>query len=398
MITRLLRKNTSPARIAGFVLSNFIGLAIVLGALQFYLDAKSIWQAEDSFISSDYLVINKKVTSSNTLGANSSSFSEADIADIEAQPWVRRIGRFSSNDYKVYASLGGGEKKMSTYMFFEAIPDSFVDVPKSQWQYRPGSDEVPLILSRDYLTLYNFGFATSAGLPQMSEGLMSSIPMEITLTSEDGTKTRKLNGRIAGFSNRLNTILVPQSFIDETNSQLGTKGEPQGKVLNPSRIIIDVNSPGDVAIDRYLEAHDLEVAGDKTASSASFLLRLITGIILAIGAIITVLSFFILMLSISLIMEKNRAKIHALLNLGYRVRTIAMPYASLIFVASFAALVLALIGLWAMRAYYLEPISALGGSPAAPWLTPVVGLGMTALIILFNILTVRRRVLSSFRF
>ena len=57
MLTRLLRKNTSKARIVGFVLSNFIGLAIVTGALQFYLDARSIWESDDSFIRSDYLVI-----------------------------------------------------------------------------------------------------------------------------------------------------------------------------------------------------------------------------------------------------------------------------------------------------------------------------------------------------
>lgn len=395
MISKLLRKNTSPARIAGFILSNFIGLAIVLGALQFYLDAKSIWQAEDSFISSDYMVINKKVTSANTLGENSSSFSEPEIADIEAQPWVRRVGRFSSNDYKVYASLGGGERAMSTYMFFEAIPDDFVDVPRSQWEYRNGSEEVPVILSRDYLTLYNFGFASSAGLPQMSEGLMGSIPMELTLTSEDGSMTRKLHGHVAGFSNRLNTILVPQSFLDETNRELGASS---GSARQPSRLIIDVSSPGDVAIDKYLEAHDLEVAGDKSASSASFLLRLITGIILAIGAIITLLSFFILMLSISLIMEKNRSKIHALLQLGYRIKTIASPYASLICVASLAALILALAGVWCMRAYYLEPIAALGGKPELPWLTPVVGIAMTALIIVFNIITVRRRIVNAFRF
>lgn len=395
MIRRLLRKNTSPARIAGFVLSNFIGLAIVLGALQFYLDAKSIWQAEDSFISSDYLVVNKKVTSANTIVSNSSSFSEAEIADLEAQPWVRRIGRFSSNDYKVYASVGGtGGRSMSTYMFFEAIPDSFVDVPGAQWQYRPGNDDVPVILSRDYLTLYNFGFASSAGLPQLSEGLMSSIPLELTLTSEDGSKTRTLHGHVAGFSNRLNTILVPQAFLDETNSSLGSS--PKG-TLSPSRLIIDVNSPGDVAIDRYLEQHDLEVAGDKSASAAAFMLRVVTGIVLAVGSIITLLSFFILMLSISLIMEKNRSKIHSLLMLGYRVGSISRPYANLIVMASVLALVLALVGLWLMRAYYMESISALGGMSVSGWVTPVVGLGMTCMIILFNIITVRRRVIGAFR-
>lgn len=391
MITKLLRKNTSPARIAGFVLSNFIGLAIVLGALQFYLDAKSIWEAEDSFISSDYLVINKKVTSANTMGNKSSSFNEAEIADLKAQPWVRDVGKFTANDYRVVAGIGNGERRLSTFMFFESIPDEFIDVSKSQWTYKPDSGEVPVIMSKDYLTLYNFGFAASQGLPQISEGLMSSIPMTLTLTSEDGTKTRTLNGRVVGFSNRLNTILVPQSFIEESNVSLGT-----GKVREPSRLIIDVSSPGDVAIDKYLEAHDFEVAGDKSASSASFLLRLIVGIVLAVGAIITVLSFFILMLSISLIMEKNRAKIHALLMLGYPVKSIGKPYATLIIVASMAALVLAMLCLWFMRAYYLEPLQALGAAPSLPWLTPTVGLGLTALIIFFNILTVRRRILSAF--
>lgn len=392
MITKLLRKNTSPARIAGFVLSNFIGLAIVLGALQFYLDARSFWESDDSFISSDYLVINKKVTSANTLGDNNSAFTDAELSDISAQPWVRSVGKFTANDYKVTATVGTGNHALSTYMFFESIPDKFVDVARSEWLYRQGSDEVPVILSKDYLTLYNFGFASSAGLPQVSEGVMGSIPLSLTLTSEDGERTLRLNGRIAGFSNRLNTILVPQAFIDETNARLGSHSEMQ-----PSRLIIDVSSPGDVAIDRYLEEHDLEVSGDKSASSATFLLKLIVGIVLAIGAIITVLSFFILLLSISLIMEKNRSKIHALLMLGYRVGTIGRPYVTLIVAASVAALALAFTGLWLLRAYYLEPLSALGATASQPWLAPCVGIGMTALIILLNILTVRRRILTAFR-
>ena len=66
LLTRLLRKNTSPARVAGFLVSNFLGLAIVLGALQFYSDANSIWSADDSFVKSDWLVINKKVKDGRT--------------------------------------------------------------------------------------------------------------------------------------------------------------------------------------------------------------------------------------------------------------------------------------------------------------------------------------------
>ncbi len=149
LVARLLRKNTSKARIAGFILSNFIGLAIVLGGLQFFLDARTIWTSEDSFIRSDYLVINKKVTSANTLGAARPGFTTDETEDLRKQPWVRRMAEFTSNDYRVLAGVSSGGRGMSTYMFFESIPDDFVDVPRSQWLYRPGDSVVPVILSKE---------------------------------------------------------------------------------------------------------------------------------------------------------------------------------------------------------------------------------------------------------
>lgn len=392
MISRLLRKNTSPARIAGFVLSNFIGLAIVIGAVMFYRDARSIWTDDDSFIRSDYMVVNKKVTASNTIGQTSTEFTDSEIADLEKQPWVRKVGQFSSNDYKVSASVRTGDRGMSTYMFFESIPDDFVDVPKSQWLYREGSDEVPIILSKDYLALYNFGFASSAGLPQVSEGIISSIPLTLQLTSEDGSRERLLNGRVAGFSNRLNTILVPQDFMDETNRTLGT-----GRQHNPSRLIVDVSSPGDVAISKYIEDHGLEVAGDKSASSAAFLLKLIVGIVIGVGGVITLLSLFVLMLSMALLMEKNRDKIHSLLMLGYDAGSVARPYEALVVWACSGAYLLAVGSAFLLRAFYLAPVRALGASPEFPWLALLCGLILTILIILANILSLRKRIKSSFR-
>ena len=391
LVARLLRKNTSKARIAGFIVSNFIGLAIVLGGLQFFLDARTIWTSEDSFIRSDYLVVNKKVTSANTLGAARPGFSPEETEDLRKQPWVRRMAEFTSNDYRVLAGVRSGGRGMSTYMFFESIPDDFVDVPRSQWLYRPGDSEVPVILSKDYLTLYNFGFASSAGLPQLSEGLMSSIPLSLTLTSEDGTRTRRFTGRVAGFSNRLNTILVPRLFMEETNSALGS-GRPKA----PSRLIIDTSSPGDVAITRYLDSHGLEAAGDKSATSAAFMLRVVAGIILAIGTLITILSLFILMLSMSLIMEKNRDKIHSLIMLGYDTGTIAGPYSSVVTTASLLAFVLAVSGVMILRTNYMSSLSGLGAQPAPLWVMPCVGTAMTALIISLNIMSVRKRVRKSF--
>ncbi|MDE6298292.1 MAG: ABC transporter permease, partial [Muribaculaceae bacterium] len=354
MLSRLLRKNTSPARIVGYLLSNFIGLAIIVGGLQFYEDARSLFMSDDSFVKSDFLVVNKRVTSASTWEKGATDFSAAEIDDLCRQPWVRSVGEFSSADYRVMASVDQGGRGMSTLLFFESIPDEFVDAGGSAWNYKEGDEVVPLIISKDYLTLYNFGFAGSAGLPQMSESIMSGIPLRLTLTSDDGLRRRELQGRVVGYSNRLNTILVPRNFMEWSNRALGS-----GTQREASRLIIDVSSPGDVAINEYLDAHSLEVAGDKSGSSASYLLKVVVGIVLAVGVVITLLSFFILLLSMSLLMEKNRDKLHSLLMLGFPVKDVARPYIMIVVLVSVAACVLAVGGVLILRGSYLGALRGL---------------------------------------
>lgn len=392
LVSRLLRKNLSTAQTLGFILSNFIGLAIVVTGLQFYEDVSAIWQKEDSFLKTDYLVVNKKVTSGNTLGQSKATFTGGEISDISGQPWVRSVGRFTAADYRVSAALDNGGRSLSTFMFFESIPDNYLDINPMQWQYREGSGEVPIIISKDYLTLYNFGFAASAGLPQLTEQMLSSIPMRLHIAGNDGTRQADFRGRVVGFSNRLNTILVPEAFMTWSNREFGSGVTPPS-----SRLVIDVSSPGDVAIDKYLEAHDLESAGDKSASQASFLLNVVTGIIMAVGAVITVLSLFILMLSISLLMQKNRAKLHSLLQLGYDPGRVGAPYRNIVIISSAVAFLLSIAAMFLFRLYYIGAIEGLGGASGNLWLAPGVGLLLTVVIITFNLLAVRRKVVSAWR-
>ena len=392
IINRLLRKNMSPARIAGFVLSNFIGLAIVVAGVQFFCDVRSIYADDDSFIRKDYLVVNKKVSSANTVGGDAAVFSEDEIADLSSQPWVREVGRFRSVDYRVTASVVAGGRGMSTYMFFESIPSRFIDVAGSRWGYRPGSAEVPVIISKDYLTLYNFGFASSAGLPQLSESLMGGMPLRLRISSDDGSRSGEFSGRIVGFSNRLNTILVPQEFMEWSNKEFGGGNQEPGT----SRLIVDVSSPGDVAIAPYLESRGMEVAGDKRASQASFLLNVATGVILGVGIVITILSFFILMLSVSILMERNREKIHTLLMLGYPLSEVGSPYRRMIALTCVLALTLSLGAVYGFRLTYIGQLEGLGGGGSV-WPAISAGAVLAILTSVFNMVAVDRRICGSWR-
>lgn len=391
IIQRLLRKNLSMAQLVGFTLANFIGLLIVLLGLQFYTDVRSIWQDEDSFMQKDYLVINKRVSGSGLLTGERASFSADEIADIERQSWVRKVGRFSSADYRLSASIEQAGRSMSTYMFFESIPSEFVDVDSDEWGYEEGDNVVPIIISKDYLSLYNFGFASSTGLPQFSETMIGSIPMRLRISSAKGSA--ELQGRIVGFSNRLNTILVPQEFMDWSNQRYGRTA---GARADPSRLIIDVSSPGDVKIKDYIAEHGYEIAGDKANSTASYFLNVATGMVLAIGAVITILSLFVLLLSISLLMQKNRQKMHSLIMLGYELKEVGRPYRQLVVAVNAVAYLLAAGAMLAMRMLYIDAVRAMGASETTVWMSLGVGAMITIVVILFNIISINRKVASAF--
>lgn len=413
MIGRLLRRNTSAARIAGFIISNLVGLAIMGAGLQFYLDARSLWETKDSFLKSDYLAVNKIVEASAMWGNESGEFTDEEIAELETQPWVEKVGRFSKADFKVYASVAlegasqnadstssAGGRRMSTAMFFEAVPDEFLDLSAGNFNWTPDSPEIPIIISKDYLALYNFGFASSAGLPRLSENLVSGLPLQLTLSSDDGSRRQQAFGRIAGYSNRFNTILVPQSMLDYYNKELGRNSKSGASTSGsassaPSRIIIDVNSPGDAAIAPYLESKGWEVAGDKSASSAAYMLKIISGIIVAVGTLITLLSLLILALSLSLLMEKNKHKLHSLLMLGIPVKEVARPYWSITFWSAILAGLLAIGGILALRSYYLKPLEAIGAEGAGMFWPVMMIIVLTLIIILINCRAVSRRVLKA---
>lgn len=405
IVSKLLHANLSVWRVLGFVVSNFLGLAIICAGVQVYADLRGLWQGDDSVVSSGYMVLNKRVTASTMLGDSPSAFSADEIADLRAQPWVRRVGEFTATDYEVLASMAPGGRGMSTMLFFEAVPDSFVDVSAADWHFEPGQTEVPVIIARDYLALYNFGFASSAGLPKISEQVMSGLPVGLRLRGDGGRELR-LTARVVGYSDRLNTVLVPESFMTWSNSVLGgsagSGNSPATQSGHPgapgaTRLIVDVSKPGDVAIASYLDSHGLEAAGDQGASRASYLLRVGAATVVGVGAVITVLSLFIVLLSMSLLLEKNRSVINQLLSLGYPFGTVSRPYLRVVLAASLCSLGLAVGAVALLRLTYLPVLDGMSLHGAGLWPTLAAGAAVTLLTLGVNALSVRRKVAAAWR-
>ena len=395
LVWRLLRRNISVGQLAGYAIANLVGLAIVLTAIQFYRDVTTVWDSEDSFISRDYLIISKRVEGIN-LGQSSSEFTPGEISDIEQQPWVRKVGRFKAAEFSVAASVDMWGRGMSTALFLEAIPDEFFDVTPRGWQWQHDADssgqlpELPIVISKDYLTLYNFGFAASRGFPQISEATIGQIPLNISVSGNG--RQLSLRGRIVGFSSRLNTFAVPESFMQWANANFSDKADS-----NPSRLIIEVNTPGDPAINRFLADHGYESAGDKADNGrAAYFLSVITAVVIAVGIIISLLSFFILLLSIHLLLQKNRDKLHSLMMLGYTPGAVARHYYLIVCAINLSVLIGAIAAMLIGRSLWSAPLSEIGVAGSSPWISMAIGAAIILLITLGNFRAIASSVRRTF--
>ena len=392
LVWKLLRQHISIGQLSGFFLANLFGMMIVLLSVQFYRDVLPIFTEGDSFMKKDYIIATKKISTLGSFTGKSNTFTNEEIKELKSQPFTKSVGGFTPSLFKVSAGLGMQDAgiHLSTEMFFEAVPDEYVDVSLEKWHFDENTHSIPIIIPRNYLNLYNFGFAQSRSLPKLSEGLMSLVQMDIMMRGNG--RVEQYKGNIVGFSNRLNTILVPQSFMDWANKSFAPDQEAQ-----PSRLIVEVNNPTDTQITDYFQKHNYETEGDNLdAGKTTYFLRLITGIVLGVGLFISILSFYILMLSIFLLLQKNTVKLENLLLIGYSPTRVALPYYILTAGLNVLVLFLAIGSVMWIRSYYTDVIQALFPQLETGSLLPciIIGCILFLAISLLNIVTIRKKIMS----
>ena len=82
-----------------------------------------------------------------------------------------------------------------------------------------------------------------------------------------------MKGRVIGFSNRLNTILVPESFMKWSNRLYAPDGD-----AGPTRLIVEVYNPADDAIARFLQQKGYDTEEDKLdAGKTTYFLKIVSG-------------------------------------------------------------------------------------------------------------------------
>ncbi|MBL7900912.1 MAG: hypothetical protein JNK73_02875 [Bacteroidia bacterium] len=389
---KLLLSHARPVQLVLALLGSALGLAILMAGVQMWVDVSQVLKQKD-MLGGDYVVINKKVSLLNTLGGKPGSFSQEEQQEIRSVKGISDLAAFRKGRFKASMELSGSMGQIAgpglkTLLFFEALPDRFIDVEQGDWHWKSGDRSVPIIIPTDYFNLYNQSMAESQQLPVIPENLLKSVTFKLTI--EGNGKTEELQGRIAGFSQRINSILVPEKFLDYANQRYGP-----GDNEEPSRLILHAGEPSSPALSAFFRDRGYELNQEKLkASRINTLLQLVMAMVALLGVFIVGLALLGFLQYNQLLAYRSAWEIQTLHWTGFSLSAIARPYLIFILRNLLMAWAVATALAVVLRWYISNSLAEKGLEADMPGIWPALLLGIfvaTAMATI-TLATVRRQI------
>ncbi|WP_139421574.1 FtsX-like permease family protein [Chryseobacterium mulctrae] len=290
----------------------FIAFILVLSCLQLYENANRLFGSKSSD-SNYWLTFSKKITPDNIGRKELLGFNESDISKIKTWSEVKAIYPFSANEFKASAN-GGDFIPFYTDLYFEGLDLKAIDSDLTDEEFQVKGDEIPIIISREYLNLYNYGFALNQGLPQISEDFAKKIEVNINITVNKQNKTYK--GKMVGLSDRIHSVLIPKKFLDSLNMAEKPELATQPKIYN--RVLVQVKDSGDEGLVSKMKENGYE-SNQESLRSAKIKskLFLVLKIIAVLGVFIFALCLYIIVSFIKIQFLEKQEEVSIKNSLGY---------------------------------------------------------------------------------
>ena len=386
MLFKLQKRTLVASQIIGYALTIFVGITIILVTTQFYFDIKPLLSQQTDMFKSKSAVISKNISVFKTIDKEKIYFTNKEIKELENQSFTKSISKFNSATFKINAYSKKTETIPVFYtdLFFESISDTYLDVETDEWKWEPALDFIPIIIPENYLNLYNFGFAESQGLPVLSKNTISQIEFNIQVSGNHKSKDYK--SKIVGFSNKVNSILVPSEFLSWANKEFGNLSRNK-----TSRVLIEFNDPSDKTILEYFNKNNYSINKEKLEfSKLVFFFKSAMFFVFFIALVIIILSISFILLSLNLLIQRNKELLLNLYNIGYNHNRIAKFYQVFISLTTVISIITSLIISNFIRNYYLEKIINLFDFTANKNYILLFGISLILILIIsYNILIIK---------
>lgn len=285
-----------------------IGVLLLLCSLQMFINIQHLLKQssarKDGF---DFVSVSKVVTNQNM--GKDNRFTAADIQELKAQPFIADAAPLISNRFEVTASAGE-VIPFASDIFVEALDESFIDTIPPGFTWSPGQSKVPVIFSSDFLEMYNV-FAPGFDLPQLSQATASSVGIYLRCEGKLGEQVFQAN--IVGFSDRVNSILVPTNFLNWANDTLEGK-EP----IKSSRIFIKTTDINNSDLLKFMDQKNYRINKERTVFGRSK--QVLQGIVSGLGIfglLVIMLALMLFSFYLQLVIARSKDNLQLLLTLGY---------------------------------------------------------------------------------
>jgi len=360
-----------------------VGVLLLLCAMQMYININELIKEKSVKKNGfDYVSVTKTITNENM--GKDNRFTDNDIKEMQAQAFIDGAAPLKANAFKVVA--GAGDMiPFSTFIFVESLNKDFIDTVPANFTWKEGQDFVPIIFSSDFLEMYNV-FAPGWDLPQLSEKTASSINIFLKCNGHNGEMLFK--ARIVGFSDRVNSILVPENFLDTLNSKLENL-----HVMNCARVFIKTKDANNPQLLNFLQQKNYHVNKDKTRfGRIKQVLQNIIGGLTGFGILIVLLSMVLFSFYLQLMIARSKENLQLLLTLGYSPKwlskTVAKKWVPVYISIVATALILTELLQWGFQYFALDNTELI--SPVINWSVIAVGVLLIVLCITVNYRLIRK--------
>ncbi len=307
LFQKIIRSGIGRSRRIMASIGLFIAMLLIFAAVQTQVNYNELLHGasnQDSI--ANFLVINKKIDGN----VRDNTLTNQQVSELQQQPFIEEIGQLTASRFKVSAQSPSDNFPFYTDLFFESVPDKFIDVHSKDWKWEEGSTSIPLIIPNQFLDLYNFGFAPSQNLVQLTQSMVMSIPIVLNIHHQG--QLVQFTGRVVGFSDRISSVLVPQNFLLWANKRFSSQAAAQ-----PSRVVIRTNDPGNPQLVEYLQKSGLVTDADKTRfSKYRQIVNTIVNASWITGATMLLFALLVFSLFIQLTIAATKTEINLLITLG----------------------------------------------------------------------------------
>jgi len=257
----------------------------------------------------DYVPVAKNLTPATVNQPGANLFNQQDIDELKKQPFIEDVAPLLANQFRIQLSAGS-LLSFETEFFIESLNKDFIDTVPPSFTWQEGQQIIPIIFSSDFLEIYTV-FSSGQSLPKIPRE--TAVGFSFLVNCFGNGQQQQFIGRIVALSDRVNSVLVPESFLNWANK---TFGPP--KPTEASRVFIKTKDANDPKLLSFLDGKGYGINREQTILGRNkMLLQSVISGLGIFGLVVVILALMLFSFYLQLIIARSKDNLKLLLTLGY---------------------------------------------------------------------------------